>query len=333
MHVVTAIAFLNCCVSMGLITATALYGLWHYSDNLQLVIILLAIVKIVSAILFLFWPYIQWKLEKSFPGRDLCNCSEKDEISILSRLNSPPTCDLSVVVPAFNEEERLPIMLKETVSYLKSRKDLSWEIIVVNDGSKDRTTEVALQFPQVQALTLARNNGKGGAVRIGVLASRGKSILMVDADGATRFADYANLEKASLNFQVVFGSRHHLQESEAVAKRNVLRNVLMHAFHFLVSLIVGTSVKDTQCGFKLFSREAARKLFPGLHLRRWAFDIELVVLCRILNLEISEVPVNWMEIAGSKLNIISGSIQMLRDMTAVRLFYFLGLWTARSKLD
>ena len=156
---------------------------------------------------------------------------------------------------------------------------------------------------------------------------------MVDADGATRFADFENLEKASRSFQVVFGSRHHLQDGEAVAKRNLLRNVLMHCFHFLVNLIVGTSVKDTQCGFKLFSRDSARLLFPGLHLKRWAFDIELVVLCRILNLEISEVPVNWTEIAGSKLNIISSSIQMLRDMAAVRLFYFLGLWTARSKLE
>ena len=78
---------------------------------------------------------------------------------MLSRLNSAPTCDLSVVVPAYNEEERLPFMLSEAVFYLKSRKDLTWEIVVVSDGSRDRTTEVALRFPQVQALTLARNVG------------------------------------------------------------------------------------------------------------------------------------------------------------------------------
>ena len=310
-----------------------LYGLYNYSDYLPSLIYIVGALAILGSLAFLFFPYIQWRLEKSFPGRILANCSEKDEISMLSRLNSAPTCDLSIVVPAYNEEERLPFMLSEAIFYLKSRKDLTWEIVVVSDGSRDRTTEVALRFPQVQALTLARNVGKGGAVRIGVLASRGNNILMVDADGATRFADFENLEKASRSFQVVFGSRHHLQDGEAVAKRNLLRNVLMHCFHFLVNLIVGTSVKDTQCGFKLFSRDSARLLFPGLHLKRWAFDIELVVLCRILNLEISEVPVNWTEIAGSKLNIISSSIQMLRDMAAVRLFYFLGLWTARSKLE
>ncbi len=244
---------------------------------------------------------------------------------------------LSVVVPAYNETARLPAMMNEAISFLNDRRNqepkFDWEIIVVDDHSSDATFDLATSFnteaTPVYALRLRKNSGKGGAVRAGVLNAVGDQVLMVDADGATRFSDIENLEKAydpSTGVEVVFGSRHKLEHSEAVQKRHPLRNLLMYGFHMAVVLIIGTDIKDTQCGFKLFSRESAKLLFKSLHLQRWAFDTEIVLLCRVLNFRIAEIDVTWTEIEGSKLNPAVAAIQMLRDMVLLRMLYSLNIW-------
>lgn len=237
---------------------------------------------------------------------------------------------LSVVIPAFNEEERIGPMLEETLSFLDSRpKPFSYEIIVVDDGSSDKTYETvtSMKKPHIRNVELARNMGKGFAVRVGTLAARGELILMVDADGATKFSDLTRLEEKLAVSDVVFGSRSHLQD-EAVAHRKWYRNLLMFLFHFLVSIIVGTKIRDTQCGFKLFKRQAAQRIFPSLHIARWAFDIEIVVLAQNLSLTVEEVAVNWHEVDGSKLNVLQASIEMVRDILAIKLMYGLKIWRA-----
>ena len=257
-----------------------------------------------------------------------------------------PTVTLSLIVPAYNEEVRLPVMMDETLDYLERRcrldRNFSYEIIIVDDGSRDDTAKVGLSYSKrkttekVRVLKLYENNGKGGAVRKGMMRARGKYLLMVDADGATRIQDLERLEaKASEvetqnEWSMVVGSRHHLM-MDAVAERTALRNALMFGFHFYVSIMCAPGINDTQCGFKLFSRKAAQKLFPSQHIERWAFDVELLYLANKQNIPIVEVAVNWQEISGSKVNLFSSIPQMARDIFTLRLCYMFGLWTIKRK--
>jgi len=251
-------------------------------------------------------------------------------------------CSLSVVVPAYNEEERLPVMLDETLAYLEDRQKsdpaFSFEIIIVDDGSKDKTTQVGLAYgakhghDKIRVLTLHKNRGKGGAVRLGIFSSRGEKVLFVDADGATKFSDLDNVEKGLDSLEggkegmaVSVGSRAHLQE-QSVAERSLFRTILMHGFHFLVWFLCVKDVKDTQCGFKLFTRKAALRLFSSLHVERWAFDVELLYIAQCLGIPIAEKAVNWQEIDGSKMIPVFSWLQMGRDLLLIRLRYMLGLW-------
>ncbi|CAD7949380.1 unnamed protein product [Amoebophrya sp. A120] len=279
---------------------------------------------------------------------------------------------LSVIIPAYNEEERLPIMMKETLDFLETTygkptgatSKKSYEIIVVDDGSEDSGALMVLKTydrETVKVVKLRKNRGKGFAVRVGMLSATGERRLMVDADGATKFSDLAKLEKQlgagvaaegtkktsegvqenyvegvqrrheDQQHQIAFGSRHHLSQ-EATVKRAWYRNVLMWGLHFLVRLLItanGQPIHDTQCGFKLFTADAAEKLFRNLHIQRWAFDLELVVLAQQFGLSIAEVPVTWHEVPGSKLSIVSATLSMLKDMFKIRMCYLTGIWRIR----
>ncbi|XP_025945737.1 dolichyl-phosphate beta-glucosyltransferase isoform X3 [Apteryx rowi] len=199
-------------------------------------------------------------------------------------IHDPPTRELSVVVPSYNEEDRLPLMMDEALDYLEKRQkqdpSFTYEVIVVDDGSKDQTTKVALKYcekygsDKVRVLSLVKNRGKGGAVRMGVFSSRGEKILMADADGATKFPDIEKVEEGLQNLQpwpnqmaISCGSRAHL-EKESIAKRSYFRTLLMYGFHFLVWFLCVKEIRDTQCGFKLLTREAAAQTFSTLHIER-----------------------------------------------------------------
>jgi len=253
-----------------------------------------------------------------------------------------PTVKLSLIVPAYNEEDRIEVMMDATLKHLES-KAFSYEIIIVDDGSKDRTTEVALRYvreygaEKVRVMTLAENQGKGGAVQQGSLHARGEYLLMVDADGATEIKDLDRLmpamtacEDAKSGYGVVVGSRAHLQE-KAVAKRKWYRSVLMHGFHFLVKALAVKTIRDTQCGFKLFTRKSARVLFANLNLRRWCFDVEILYIAEQLGMPLREVAVNWEEIPGSKLKIFEAAMLMGRDLVIVRFCHTLGIWTTEER--
>ncbi|KAK8715780.1 hypothetical protein V6N13_043106 [Hibiscus sabdariffa] len=239
---------------------------------------------------------------------------------------------LSLVIPAFNEEHRLPGALDVTMNYLLKRaakdESFSYEVVIVDDGSSDGTKKVAFDFVKkygidnVRVILLSENHGKGEATRNGMLHSRGELLLMLDADGATKVTDLEKLENqicaivrkeystrdpaaTDTNFRVsdvpvvAFGSRAHLEE-KALAKRKRYRNFLMKGFHFVVLLTAGPGVCDTQCGFKMFTRSAARMLFTNIRLKRWCFDVELVYLCKWFGIQMLETSINWSEIPGSK---------------------------------
>lgn len=252
---------------------------------------------------------------------------------------------LSIIVPAYNEESRLPIMMDECLDYLENRSkkdsDFSYEVIVVDDGSSDATTKVALKYAndygseKIRVLTLVKNRGKGGAVRLGMLSARGKFLLFADADGATKFIDIEKLEtemtlsSAANTNSVVIGSRAHL-EKEAIASRTFYRTILMYGFHFLVWFFGVRTVRDTQCGFKMFTREAARSLFSVLHVERWAFDVELLYIAEKTKMSITEVSVNWTEIEGSKLVPVWSWVQMGIDLVLIWIKYQLNIWNVRD---
>eukprot|EP00731_Ephydatia_muelleri_P030836 Em0022g350a len=262
---------------------------------------------------------------------------------VFPSVDDPPTIYMTLVAPAYKEEERLPKMMKETMNYLEERhkrqKGFTYEVIVVNDGSTDHTSKEALKFvsrygyEKVRVLDFVKNRGKGGAVRMGALSARGERILMLDADGATQIADMENLEKGLDTLvdshnrpAVAVGSRAHLQ-GEAVAKRSPFRNFLMYGFHVLVRILCVRGIRDTQCGFKMFTRAAIAPLFQTMHIDRWAFDVELLHIAEKLKIPMVEVAVNWQEIDGSKLVPVFSWLQMGRDILFIRLCYMFGIWS------
>jgi len=251
------------------------------------------------------------------------------------------TLSLSVIVPAYNETVRIPPMLVETITALKERNSndpsFTFEVIVVDDGSTDTTCATVLDFVKahsadvVRLLKLPYNMGKGGAVQQGVLHARGAQILFADADGASDFACLPKLERelariARNGLGIAIGSRAHLAD-DAVAERKWYRNVLMHGLHIMVRLLSGVSdVRDTQCGFKLFTRKAALVLFVNQRLTRWCFDVELLFIAAHQKIPLAEVAINWAEIDGSKMNLMDASLSMGRDLAVIRLAYMLGIW-------
>uniref|UniRef100_A0A8C1U3A9 Dolichyl-phosphate beta-glucosyltransferase n=1 Tax=Cyprinus carpio TaxID=7962 RepID=A0A8C1U3A9_CYPCA len=272
-------------------------------------------------------------------------------------LMDPPSLELSVVVPSYNEELRLPVMMDEAMEYLEKRQkknpSFTYEVIVVDDGSKDKTTEVAMKYTKkygaqkVRVLTLVKNRGKGGAVKMGTLSSRGRLILMADADGATKFADIEKVEEGLESITEKPVRLHFFQEirlsdyqqtflcqkiSENIFScRSLFRTFLMYGFHFLVWFFCVRGIKDTQCGFKLFTREAALKTFSSLHVERWAFDVELLFIAQCFDIPVVEVAVNWTEIEGSKLVPFWSWLQMGRDLVFIRLRYLTGAWRLESE--
>jgi dolichyl-phosphate beta-glucosyltransferase len=231
--------------------------------------------------------------------------------------------------------------LDETLEYLRKRqlKDstFTYELIVVDDGSKDRTTQVVIDYVEknklhdvVYVLRYEKNKGKGFAVKQGVLHSRGKRILMADSDAATEISDLEALEKVLLQIEkngygIAVGSRAHMEKG-VIRERKWYRNILMYGWHFLVKYIAGISdIDDTQCGFKLFTRQTAKDIFLNLRIDGWSFDIDLFMISQRLKIPAQEVAVNWREIEGSKMNM-KGMIKMGIDLLLLRLYYILGLW-------
>ncbi|KAK8813332.1 hypothetical protein WA158_002924 [Blastocystis sp. Blastoise] len=320
---------------------------------ISLVYLCLCFILLFLMIRFFMWlfsPIISWMkgdTNKVYDSEKTFYDPQSEEYHEFPSLNDPATIDLSIVIPAYNEENRMRSMLDATIHFLKEREEreksnshvFTWEIIIVDDGSRDNTKEIGYEYSKeygvehVRVLVEDHNRGKGAAVKWGMLRSRGKYCLMADADGATKIEDEEALEAYIVREKghIAVGSRK-VNNEETGTKRSPLRLFFMNGFHLCVEILSGIrNIRDTQCGFKLFSREAARVLFNTLHIYRWAFDIELLIIASQMNYNVKEVAVHWEEVPGSKVSIISASITMLRDMAATRFAYLIGLWTIDSK--
>jgi dolichyl-phosphate beta-glucosyltransferase len=235
---------------------------------------------------------------------------------------------LSIVIPAFNEEGRLPATLAAIADYVAVREELlPAEVIVVDDGSSDGTSGVAERTPAPAGLTLrtlrlARNRGKGAAVKAGLAASAGSWVLISDADLATPIEELGTLLRSGA--PVAVGSRG--VKRELIARRQPLpRDVLGRLFNVGLRALGLTSLRDTQCGFKLLEGELARTLGGELRLDGFAFDVELLARARRHGAAIAEVPVRWSHVESSRVRPLRHGLQMLRDALRIRLW----LWTGR----
>jgi dolichyl-phosphate beta-glucosyltransferase len=233
-----------------------------------------------------------------------------------------PEIHLSVIIPAYNEEKRLPKTLREISDYLR-KQNFESEIIVVSDGSTDRTCEVVegvkSEIKNLELICEKINRGKGYGVKIGMLNARGKYRLFTDADNSTPISE---IEKFWPEFEkgadVVIASRD-IKGAILDPPQPLFRRFVGEVFKYLRKIIVGLwEVQDTQCGFKCFKGETAEKIFPKCEIERFAFDPEILLLAKKMGFKIKEVPVYWKNDLGSKVKFKS-MIKMLIDLFKIRI--------------
>lgn len=229
--------------------------------------------------------------------------------------------NISVVIPAFNEEARIQSTLEKISQYFTSRNE-RFELIVVDDASRDRTQEVVRavgeRFPEIRLLVNQENRGKGFSVRRGILEAQGSTILFTDADLSTPIEEVERLFPFIENgFSVVIGSRG-LPHPDIVVSRPAHRKTMGQVFNFMVQWLVLPGFMDTQCGFKCFTLDAAKKVFSHQRIDRFGFDPEVLLLARKFGYSIKEVPVAWEHSPNSKVDIIWDSLKMFRDLIRIR---------------
>jgi dolichyl-phosphate beta-glucosyltransferase len=233
---------------------------------------------------------------------------------------------LSIIIPAYNEERRIVRTLSETFDYLSAQKYES-EVIVVNDGSSDRTAEKALAFEsrRLRLLENPGNRGKGYSVRNGMLQAKGEIVLFYDADLATPTSEIVKVigPIAEDRYDVVFGSRA-LNRSLIGTHQSAMREKIGQAFNLIQYLFTKLDFKDTQCGFKAFRLKAARSIFPLQRIDGFGFDPEILYIAQKQGWRLLETPVRWNHVEGSKLNPIGASIEMLFDVISIRVNDMMG---------
>ena len=238
---------------------------------------------------------------------------------------------LSIVIPAYNEENRIAESLKVICHYLAGMP-YTYEILVVDDGSTDKTREMCEAFaanePSLRVVHYPVNQGKGFAVRTGMLEAAGENLLLCDADLATPIEELeAFWDYRKEGFDIVIASRP-LKESHLVKHQPFYREWAGRAFNHAVQALAVRGIHDTQCGFKLLSRDAARRVFSICFLNAWGFDIELLHLAQRMGFTIKEAPVHWYHRPGSKVHLLKDGLRMLADIFRIRLGHrrLQGVW-------
>ncbi len=227
----------------------------------------------------------------------------------------------SIVIPAYNEEERLGPTLDRVLGFAR---DNGWnaEIIVVNDGSRDRTPEIVRTYERntgiVRLLDNPANRGKGYSVRHGVLNATGEFILFTDADMSSPIEEAPKLLRAlAEGADIAIGSRWARSELQT-RRQSLARQFLGRVFNLLLRLLLRLNFKDTQCGFKAFRRDAARAVFPLQRVEGWGFDPEILFLANQFGFRMVEVPVRWGHDTRTRINPLLDGARMVSDMLLIR---------------
>lgn len=225
---------------------------------------------------------------------------------------------ISIVIPAYNEESRLPQTLQSILNFTSNRQE-EFEILVVDDGSKDKTSQVAREFNEkIVVLTLESNQGKGAAVRKGVLQASGDFIFFSDADLSTPINQFNKLFDSLQNsYDIAIGSRA-VDYSSIKVHQPFYREFMGKSFNKIVQLWVLKGIKDTQCGFKGFKKTAAKNVFSKSKIDGFGFDVEILFIARKLGLKIDEISVEWYNDEQSKINPIKDSLKMLIEILKIR---------------
>lgn len=234
----------------------------------------------------------------------------------------PSELHLSVIVPAFNEEERLPRTLARLHEYY-SQQTYPYDVLVVSDGSTDGTEKLTREFaalhPEFKYMGYAQNRGKGFAVRHGIENATGDLILFCDADLATPQEETEKLLVHMCNgADVAIGSRS-LRESNLEIHQPFYREFLGRAFNKMVQILAIKGIADTQCGFKMFTKKAAKDIFSRCKLDGFGFDFEALMIARDLGYRIDEIPIRWSHQEGSKVVLMRDGPRALRDLIKLRL--------------
>lgn len=227
----------------------------------------------------------------------------------------PEAVPLSIVVPAFNEAHRIP----QTLPRLLQMVPANVELIVVDDGSTDETADLLRNFlrsrPNTAVFNLPQNGGKGAAVRAGMLHAQGDVVVFMDADLSADLGSLPRLIESLDAADVAIGSR---RSAEADIDKGIARRLVSGVFTGLTRLMTGLNFADTQCGFKAFTRDAARLVFSHQQLDGFAFDVEILVLAHRLHLTVAEVPIRWADAEGSTVRWLIDPAKMFRDVMKIR---------------
>jgi dolichyl-phosphate beta-glucosyltransferase len=237
---------------------------------------------------------------------------------------------ISVVIPAFNEELRIAGTIQSVHDYLQKRY-ARYEIVVVDDGSTDATRAVvaasAKERNYIRLIRHAVNSGKGFAVKSGIFAASGNIIIMCDADLSTPIEESEKLlSYYEEGFDLVIGSRG-LKESDIVVRQPWYRGRMGKIFNLLVRLLVIGDFRDTQCGFKMFRRDAARELFSRCRMNHFCFDVEILFMAKKHGFRIKEVPIRWINSPDSKVKVFKDSLRMLIDLVIIRVNSYRGFYS------
>src|SRR6185295_1394011 len=238
-------------------------------------------------------------------------------------MSSPVPCvDLSIVVPAYNEEHRLPPTLARLSAYLESQP-LRYEIVVVDDGSRDATCAVVeramARIPNLRLVRQSPNRGKGAAVRLGMLAARGQIRVMSDADGSMSPDQLPRLlaPLIACTAEIAIGSRY-AEGAKTDVKQPLYRVLWSRLANRVIQRSLVPGVRDTQCGFKAFTAEAARALFGVGRIDGWAFDLEILALARRTGFAIAEVGVEWTDDRRSRVHPLQDMWKVMRETITIR---------------
>jgi glycosyltransferase involved in cell wall biosynthesis len=237
-----------------------------------------------------------------------------------SRMNPSPAPELSIVIPSYNEEARLPRSLEKIRAYVAEHHPDA-EVIVVDDGSKDGTARVVEQWqrewPALRLVPNGGNRGKGYSVRHGMLEARGRVALFTDADLSAPIEEADKLLDALRDADVAFGSRA-MNRGLISVHQSRLREAAGIIFNRCVRLFTGLSFEDTQCGFKAFQLDRSRIIFEQQRVERFGFDPEILFLAKRHGLRAVEVPVRWAHDPATKVHVFRDSLRMFSDLVVIR---------------
>lgn len=236
---------------------------------------------------------------------------------------------LSVIIPAYNEENRIGATLESIVKYL-SGQDYTYEIIIVNDGSVDDTAKVLSEYEknisQIRIYNNKENRGKGWAVKHGMLSALGRYRLFMDADNSTTIEHFGLMNSLLKNgVDIVIGSRR-VAGANIADHQSWMRENLGRVFNLLIKIINGLNYNDTQAGFKAFSSNSAERIFSLQTLTRWSFDVELLVIAHNLGYKVNEVPIVWYNMKDSRVNL-AGMLGMIKDLIKIRVLSLSGMYS------